>query len=232
MAGEFRGQSGGHHRRQPRHRSRDRGRFRRGRRADRYRSRRRTPIWRPPPRPSPRPVAPRRWRSRRTFASSKASSRCSTPVKDKFGRCDALVNSAGATKPAISSICRMKPGWTVMRSSSSAACGCAVVLADAEGGARLVVNISGGAARSPGADFSIGASVNAAMGNFSKGLSQRARRTASTSTSSIPARPKPNASTNCSSSARRHPAIGRSLKHEATAKDGIAGSASRRTSPR
>ena len=35
-----------------------------------------------------------------------------------------------------------------------------------------VVNIGGGAARSPGADFTIGGSVNAAMGNFSKGLSQ------------------------------------------------------------
>ena len=39
-----------------------------------------------------------------------------------------------------------------------------------------VVNIGGGAARSPGADFSIGASVNAAMGNFSKVLSQLGKR--------------------------------------------------------
>ena len=39
-----------------------------------------------------------------------------------------------------------------------------------------VVNIGGGAARSPGADFTIGASVNAAMGNFSKGLSQLGKR--------------------------------------------------------
>ena len=39
-----------------------------------------------------------------------------------------------------------------------------------------VVNIGGGAARSPGADFSIGASVNAAMGNFSKALSQLGKR--------------------------------------------------------
>ena len=53
----------------------------------------------------------------------------------------------------------------------------------------FVVNIGGGAARSPGADFSIGASVNAAMGNFSKALSQSANVTASTSMSSIPARP-------------------------------------------
>jgi NAD(P)-dependent dehydrogenase (short-subunit alcohol dehydrogenase family) len=40
----------------------------------------------------------------------------------------------------------------------------------------FVVNIGGGAARSPGADFSIGASVNAAMGNFSKALSQQGKK--------------------------------------------------------
>ena len=40
----------------------------------------------------------------------------------------------------------------------------------------VVVNIGGGAARSPGADFSIGASVNAAMGNFSKALSQQGKK--------------------------------------------------------
>src|SRR5258708_11366032 len=40
----------------------------------------------------------------------------------------------------------------------------------------FVVNIGGGAARSPGADFSIGASVNAAMGNFSKALSQLGKK--------------------------------------------------------
>jgi NAD(P)-dependent dehydrogenase (short-subunit alcohol dehydrogenase family) len=35
-----------------------------------------------------------------------------------------------------------------------------------------VVNIGGGAARSPDPNFAIGASVNAVMGNFSKALSQ------------------------------------------------------------
>jgi 3-oxoacyl-[acyl-carrier protein] reductase len=39
-----------------------------------------------------------------------------------------------------------------------------------------IVNIGGGAPRSPGADFSLGASVNAAMGNFSKALSQLGKR--------------------------------------------------------
>jgi hypothetical protein len=39
-----------------------------------------------------------------------------------------------------------------------------------------VVNIVGGAARAPGAEFLIGASVNAALANFSKGLSQLGKR--------------------------------------------------------
>jgi 3-oxoacyl-[acyl-carrier protein] reductase len=39
-----------------------------------------------------------------------------------------------------------------------------------------VVNIDGGAARSPTAEFLIGGAVNAAMGNFSKGLSQLGKR--------------------------------------------------------
>jgi 3-oxoacyl-[acyl-carrier protein] reductase len=47
------------------------------------------------------------------------------------------------------------------------------LLKDAQG---HVVNIIGGAARSPGPDFLIGGSVNAAMGNFSKGLSQLGKK--------------------------------------------------------
>jgi shikimate dehydrogenase len=39
-----------------------------------------------------------------------------------------------------------------------------------------VVNIDGGAARTPSAEFLIGGSVNAAMANFSKGLSQLGKR--------------------------------------------------------
>jgi NAD(P)-dependent dehydrogenase (short-subunit alcohol dehydrogenase family) len=39
-----------------------------------------------------------------------------------------------------------------------------------------VVNIVGGAARTPGPEFSIGSSVNAAMANFSKGLSKLGNR--------------------------------------------------------
>ena len=47
------------------------------------------------------------------------------------------------------------------------------LLKDAQG---HVVNIIGGAARTPGADFTIGGSVNAAMGNFSKSLSQLGKK--------------------------------------------------------
>ena len=98
-------------------------------------------------------------------------------VKDRFNRCDILVCSAGATRAGNFTelpdqawvdgyalkffgcvrLCRLF--WPMLK----AAQGC-------------VVNIGGGAARSPGADFSIGASVNAAMGNFSKALSQLGKR--------------------------------------------------------
>jgi NAD(P)-dependent dehydrogenase (short-subunit alcohol dehydrogenase family) len=98
-------------------------------------------------------------------------------VKDRFNRCDILVCSAGATRAGNFTelpdqawvdgyalkffgcvrMCRLF--WPMLK----AAQGC-------------VVNIGGGAARSPGADFSIGASVNAAMGNFSKALSQLGKR--------------------------------------------------------
>lgn len=93
-------------------------------------------------------------------------------VKDKFGRCDVLINNAGATRSgnflelpddafhdgfalkyhACVRLCRLF--WPMLKS--------------AEG---HVVNIIGGAARTPDALFLIGGSVNAAMANFSKGLS-------------------------------------------------------------
>src|SRR5258708_12882149 len=98
-------------------------------------------------------------------------------VKDKFNGCDVLVNSAGATK-AGNFVDLPDEAWMD---------GYAVKLFGCVGMCRLfwpmlkaangfVVNIGGGAARSPGADFSIGASVNAAMGNFSKALSQLGKK--------------------------------------------------------
>jgi NAD(P)-dependent dehydrogenase (short-subunit alcohol dehydrogenase family) len=85
-------------------------------------------------------------------------------VKDKFGRCDILVNSAGATK-AGNFVDLPDEAW--MDGYALKLFGCVrmcrafwPMLKSANG---FVVNIGGGAARSPGADFSIGASVNAAM---------------------------------------------------------------------
>jgi 3-oxoacyl-[acyl-carrier protein] reductase len=95
-----------------------------------------------------------------------------TFVKDKLGRCDVLVNNAGATKSgnflelpdeafadgfalkyyACVRLCKLF--WPMLK--------------DQQG---HVVNIIGGAARTPDQLFLIGGSVNAAMANFSKGLS-------------------------------------------------------------
>ena len=98
-------------------------------------------------------------------------------VKAKFGRCDVLVNSAGATK-AGNFVDLPDEAW--MDGYALKLFGCVrmcrafwPMLKSANG---VVVNIGGGAARSPGADFSIGASVNAAMGNFSKALSQQGKK--------------------------------------------------------
>jgi 3-oxoacyl-[acyl-carrier protein] reductase len=98
-------------------------------------------------------------------------------VKEKFNRCDILVNSAGATK-AGNFVDLPDEAW--MDGYALKLFGCVrmcrafwPMLKAANG---FVVNIGGGAARSPGADFSIGASVNAAMGNFSKALSQQGKK--------------------------------------------------------
>jgi len=98
-------------------------------------------------------------------------------VKAKFNRCDVLVNNAGATKAgkfldlpdadfvdgfalkyfAAVRLCRLF--WPMLK--------------DAHGN---VINIIGGAARTPDPLFLIGGSVNAAMANFSKGLSGLGKR--------------------------------------------------------
>ena len=98
-------------------------------------------------------------------------------VEDKFKRCDVLVNSAGATK-AGNFVDLPDDAW--MDGYALKLFGCVrmcrlfwPMLKTAQG---HVVNIIGGAARTPGADFTIGGSVNAAMGNFSKSLSQLGKR--------------------------------------------------------
>jgi 3-oxoacyl-[acyl-carrier protein] reductase len=103
--------------------------------------------------------------------------RLAAAVRERFGRCDVLVNSAGATRAGNF---LDLPDATWLDGFALKFFGCVrttrllwPLLKEAQG---HVVNIVGGAARTPGAEFLIGSSVNAAMANFSKGLSQLGKR--------------------------------------------------------
>lgn len=98
-------------------------------------------------------------------------------TRERFNRCDILVNCAGATK-AGAFLELTDADW--IDGYALKFFGCVrltrlfwPLLKAAEGN---VVNIVGGASRSPSAEFLIGGSVNAAMANFSKGLSQLGKR--------------------------------------------------------
>jgi 3-oxoacyl-[acyl-carrier protein] reductase len=98
-------------------------------------------------------------------------------VNERFKRCDVLVNNAGATKGGKflellddawadgfalkfhAAVRFTKLFWPLLKAAHG-----------------NIVNIIGGAARTPGPDFLIGGAVNAAMGNFAKGLASIGNR--------------------------------------------------------
>ena len=98
-------------------------------------------------------------------------------VKERFGRCDILVNNAGRTRAGNflelpddaffdgfalkyhAAIRLTRLFWPMLKTAQG-----------------HVVNIVGGAARSPEPEFTIGSSVNAALANASKGLSKLGMR--------------------------------------------------------
>jgi 3-oxoacyl-[acyl-carrier protein] reductase len=98
-------------------------------------------------------------------------------VAERYARCDILVNSAGATR-AGAFLDLSENAW--QDGSALKFFGCVSLcrlfwplLSTAYG---RVVNIIGGAARTPDPAFLIGGSVNAAMHNFTKGLSGLGKR--------------------------------------------------------
>jgi 3-oxoacyl-[acyl-carrier protein] reductase len=98
-------------------------------------------------------------------------------VKERFARCDVLVNNAGATRAGnyldipddawidgfalkyFGAVRLSRLFWPLLKASKGS-----------------VVNIVGGAARTPEPEFLMGSSVNAAVAAFSKGLSKLGNR--------------------------------------------------------
>lgn len=106
-----------------------------------------------------------------------ACERLFNAVNDRFRRCDVLVNNAGATRAGAF---LELPDAAWLDGYALKFFGCVrltrlfwPLLKAAQGS---VVNIVGGAGRTPEAEFLIGGSVNAAVANFSKGLSKLGNR--------------------------------------------------------
>lgn len=98
-------------------------------------------------------------------------------VEKTFGRCDVLVNSAGATR-AGAFLAQPDEQWLDGFALKFFACMrlCRLFWPMLKAAQGCVVNIVGGAARTPDCDFLVGGAVNAAMANFSKGLSGLGKR--------------------------------------------------------
>jgi len=103
--------------------------------------------------------------------------RVATQVMAQHGRCDILVNSAGATK-AGAFLGLPEEAWQDGFALKFFGCVnlCRLLWPMLKVAHGHVVNIIGGAARTPDPEFLIGGSVNAAMANFTKGLAGLGKR--------------------------------------------------------
>jgi NAD(P)-dependent dehydrogenase (short-subunit alcohol dehydrogenase family) len=109
--------------------------------------------------------------------SLEACQRLFARVNETYRRCDVLINNAGATR-AGSFVDLPDDVWLDGFALKYFACVRLTrlfwpLLKAAQGS---IVNIVGGAARTPDAEFLIGSSVNAAVASFSKGLSKLGNR--------------------------------------------------------